>query len=184
MKKYLKDYAVLFLIAVLVIALDQWTKYLVRTNLTFGEIWSPWSWLAPYARIVYWNNTGAAFGMFQGFGGVFTLLAIGVAIAIIYYFPQVPSQDWLIRLALGLQLGGAVGNLVDRVTIGRVTDFISVGNFAVFNVADSSITVGVGLLLLGMWLKDAQEKKAGDSHAQAADVSQDALTNPEGEPRE
>jgi signal peptidase II len=58
-----------------------------------------------------------------------------------------------------MQLGGAVGNLIDRVTQGYVTDFVSVGNFAVFNVADSCITVGVGVLILGVWLQERRKKK-------------------------
>jgi signal peptidase II len=154
LKKYIKDYAFLFILAGVIIALDQFTKSLVRNGLAIGETWSPWDWLAPYARIVHWKNTGAAFGMFQGFGGVFTVLAILVAIAIVYYFPQVPRADWALRLAMCLQFGGALGNLVDRVTIGHVTDFISVGAFPVFNVADSSISVGVVILILGMWIKE------------------------------
>lgn len=159
MKKYLWDYFLLFLIAGTVIGLDQWTKALVRIKLQYTEIWSPWSWLTPYARIVHWKNTGAAFGMLQNYGDIFGVLAILVALAILYYFPQVPRQDWILRLAMGLQLGGAVGNLIDRITIGSVTDFISLGSFPVFNVADASISVGVAVLVVGMWFKDRQEKK-------------------------
>lgn len=154
LRKILRDYGFLLTLAALVIALDQWTKTLVRTRLDLEEYWSPWPWLAHYARIVHWKNTGAAFGMLQGFGDVFTVLAILVAIAIIYYFPQVPREDWVLRLAMGLQLGGALGNLVDRLTVGSVTDFISIGAFPVFNVADASISTGVAILILGMWFKD------------------------------
>lgn len=159
-KQTLRSYATLFLISGAVIALDQLTKALVRTNLGFEQIWSPWPWLMPYARIVHWNNTGAAFGMLQGFGDVFMILAIIVALAILYYFPQVPKEDWPLRIAMGLQLGGAVGNLIDRLTIGRVTDFISVGTFPVFNIADASISIGVAILIIGVWWKDREEKAA------------------------
>ena len=158
LKRYLLDYLVLGTLAGVVIGLDQWTKALVRTSLQFGEIWSPWDWLTPYARIVHWKNSGAAFGMLQGFGDVFTVLAIIVAIAILYYFPQVPRQDWLLRLAMCLQFGGALGNLIDRLVQGYVTDFISLGAFPVFNVADSSISVGVAILVLGMWVKERSAK--------------------------
>lgn len=152
--KKLQDYAFLLVFAGVVIAFDQWTKTLVRENLAIGEFWSPWDWLLPYARIVHVKNTGAAFGMLQSFGGVFTVLAILVALAILYYFPQVPRQDSALRLAMGLQFGGALGNLIDRLTIGHVTDFVSVGSFPVFNVADSSISIGVVVLILGMWWKE------------------------------
>jgi signal peptidase II len=159
LKKFLRDYATLLLFAAFIVIVDQITKYLVRTYIPEGEMWSPWVWLSPYARIVHWQNTGAAFGMFQSFGGVFTILAILVAIAILYYFPRVPREEWPLRLAMGMQLGGAVGNLIDRLTQGYVTDFVSVGNFAVFNIADASISVGVVVLIVGVWFMDQSQKK-------------------------
>jgi signal peptidase II len=172
LRKFLRSYGFLFTVAALVIALDQWTKFLVRTKLPFEEMWAPWDWLLPYARIVHWKNSGAAFGMLQQFGGVFTVLAVLVAIAILYYFPQVPRQDWTLRVAMGLQFGGALGNLIDRVTQGGyVTDFISVGSFPVFNVADASISVGVAVLILGMWLKERHERHRGTGTSQDSDVS-------------
>lgn len=164
MKKYFGDYLFLFGISGVIIALDQLTKTLVRANLQFSEFWSPWEWLEPYVRIVNWKNSGAAFGMMQGFGGIFSILSILVSLVIIYYFPQVSPKDWTLRLALSMQLGGAVGNLVDRILHdGFVTDFISVGNFPVFNIADASITVGVAILILGMWVKEQEEKKRAAS---------------------
>ena len=169
MKKYIRDYAWLFAMAGIVIGVDQWTKALVRTNLAFGSMWAPWDWLLPYARIVHWNNSGAAFGILQGRSLLFTILAFLVTAVIIYYFPRVPARDWTLRVAMGFQLGGAVGNLVDRLFMGgQVTDFISVGNFAVFNVADASITVGVAILLIGVWIKELQEKKLGQAQSQPA----------------
>lgn len=172
MKKYVWDYALLFGIAGAIIALDQWTKALVRANLPFGEIWSPWPWLTPFARIVHWNNTGAAFGMGQGFGGVFGILAVIVSIGILYYYPQVPRSDWTLRIAMGMQMGGALGNLIDRLFFGgRVTDFISVGTFAVFNVADASITIGVVILILGVLVKEMKDRKARQLAGPAPEAS-------------
>ena len=158
LKKYLRDYGFLFLVATTIVVLDQLSKLWVRTQLEYGEAWAPWDWLLPYARLIHVQNTGAAFGMLQGMNAVFTILAIVVSCVIIYYFPHVPREDWLLRLALALQLGGAVGNLVDRVTEGYVTDFVSVGRFPVFNVADASISIGVALLILAMWLKEREQK--------------------------
>jgi signal peptidase II len=161
LNRYWRDYATLAALAGVIIALDQWTKWLVRTNLPFQATWLPgWlQWLSPYARIVHWSNSGAAFGTFQNGNPVFTALAILVIIAIIYYYPRVEANDWTLRLAMGLQLGGAAGNLVDRLLMHRVTDFISVGNFPVFNVADASISIGVVVLLLGVWVKERMEKR-------------------------
>jgi len=157
----IKDYLILIGVASVVIALDQWTKWLVRTNIEFGAQWLPaaLSWLSPYARIVNWSNSGAAFGMFQNGNLVFTTLAIIVIGAIVYYYPQVETEDWTLKLAMGLQLAGAAGNLIDRLKVGKVTDFISIGVFPVFNIADSSITVGVIVLLLGVWIKERNEKR-------------------------
>jgi len=172
LKRAVKNYFFLFLLVSVIVILDQISKTAVRNNLRINEIWSPWPWLTPYARIVHLSNTGVAFGMFQGLGGIFTILAIIVSAAIIYYYPRVPAQDWTLRLALGLQLSGAVGNLIDRITQGFVTDFISIGNFAVFNVADSCITVGVGILVLGVWLQERRKKKMETAQVLEPDLSE------------
>jgi signal peptidase II len=158
LKRYIADYAFLFLVAGTVILLDQLTKSWIRANLQLGEIYRPDLWLSDFARIVHWKNTGAAFGMFQSGGMIFTVLSFVVSVVIIYYFPQTPRTDWLIRLAMGLLLGGAVGNLIDRLQQGHVTDFISVGDFPVFNVADSSISLGVVVLFLGMWKQEREAR--------------------------
>ena len=162
MNRTWRDYAILVGLAGIIIALDQWTKWLVRTNLPFQGTWLPgWlEWLSPYARIVNWSNSGAAFGTFQNGNTVFTVLAIIVIAAILYYYPRVERSDWTLRLAMALQLGGASGNLIDRLLMKRVTDFIAVGSFPVFNVADASISIGVAVLVLGVWLKERSEKKA------------------------
>jgi signal peptidase II len=159
LKKYIWDYIVLLSIALVIVFLDQWTKNLVRTLIPFGQSWSPWSWLEPYLRIVHWQNTGAAFGMFQRYGMVFTVLAFIVAIGILYYYPQVPRKEWAMRLAMAMMLGGALGNLIDRLTQGTVTDFVSVGRFAVFNVADACISVGTLILILALWNSERKQKK-------------------------
>jgi len=155
--KYLRDYLTLFGIAGTIIILDQTTKTLVRANLALGEMWSPWEWLEPYARVFHWKNTGAAFGMLQGLGDIFMILAIVVALGIVYYFPQVPRKDWPMRLAMGLEFGGAMGNLFDRLTVGWVTDWLSIWRFPVFNVADFCITMGVIVLLIGVWYQERQQ---------------------------
>ncbi len=164
MKKYLKDYFVLFLISGTIVILDYWTKNLVRTNLAYTQVFHPEWWLSQYVRIVHWQNTGAAFGLFQDMSLVFTLLAFIVAGVIIYYFPRVPREEWLIRLAMGMQMGGALGNLINRLTHeGTVTDWISVGNFPVFNIADASISVGVVILFFALWRQEKKEKALHES---------------------
>jgi signal peptidase II len=151
-----------------IIALDQWTKSLVIKNIPFLETWLPENLepLAPYARIVHWRNSGAAFGMFQNGNLVIMILAIVASIFIIYYFPQIEKKEWPIRLAMVFQLAGAVGNLIDRIRFSYVIDFISVGDFPVFNIADSSITIGVTILIIGMIYQEHKERKLIPSQTQ------------------
>ncbi len=159
-------YLSLALLAGSVIFIDQWTKAWVQHNLSLGESWTPFPSLLPFARILHWENAGASFGMFQNAGGIFTVLAVIVAGMIVFYFPRIQRGEWLLRLAMGLQLGGALGNLIDRLRFGSVTDFISVGNFAVFNVADSAITAGVVLLLLSIWFTGDEKPQTEQSPTQ------------------
>ena len=169
---FFRKYWQIAVIAILIVALDQWTKSLVRASIPLGGSWLPagWEWLSPYARIVHWYNTGAAFGMFQQGGMVFTVLAFIVIGLILYYYPQVEKADWSLRLAMSMQLGGAAGNLIDRLTIGHVTDFISIGSFAVFNIADMSITCGVAILILTVWLQERRDRRKTDEIPPVAPV--------------
>jgi signal peptidase II len=173
LKKHLSDYASLFLVAGTIVFLDQATKYLVRTNLALGEVYRPDLWITEFARIVYWQNTGAAFGMFQSLGNVFMILSMIVSLAIIYYYPQVPREDRLIRLAMAMLLGGAVGNLIDRLYQGYVTDFFSFMDFPVFNIADACISLGVVVLFIGMWLQEREKKKLEDQGASVDHSAED-----------
>ncbi len=154
-----KQYSILLIVTFLVIVLDQWTKWLVRTNLSLNTSWLPESldWLSPYARITYIQNKGASFGLFQDGKVVLSILAVLVIIAAIYYVLTVDFADGWMLAAAGLYIGGAIGNLIDRLTIGSVTDFVSVGTFYIFNVADASINVSVAMLLLVLWIHERRK---------------------------
>ncbi len=154
-----KRYSILLLIVAVVVGLDQWTKWLVRKNISLNTSWLPesLSWLSPYARITYIQNKGASFGMFQDGKVVLSILAVLVIIGAIYYVLTVDFADgWMLAVA-GLYIGGAIGNLIDRLTIGSVTDFVSVGTFYIFNVADASINVSVAMLLLILWIHERRK---------------------------
>jgi len=166
LKKHLADYAVLFLIAATVILMDQLTKSVVRHNLMLGEILLPEWWFSQYARLVHLNNTGATNGMFQNMSQVLTIFPLVVSAVILYYFPRISREDWLIRLAMGLYLGGALGNLIDRLQQGYVTDFISLGSFPVFNIADACVSMGVVALLAGVWLHNRAKKITIQVHSE------------------
>lgn len=162
MTKKVINQSVVFWVAGLIILVDQYTKYLVRTHLPIGEPWMPIEGLAPYFRLLHIENNGAAFGMFQSGGMLFTIVAIVVSVVIVYYAARLNHGQWLLRIVLGLQLGGAIGNLIDRLVNGPVTDFFNVFGFLntpIFNVADLSITTGVILLVLLMW-RESREAKA------------------------
>jgi signal peptidase II len=183
-KQYLKSYLLLGGIAGFIILVDQITKLLVRQYLPLEIMWMPdgLQWLQPYARFYFTQNTGASFGMLKGFGSIFSILALVVSAGIIYYFPRVPASDWTLRIALSMQLAGALGNVIDRLLFGYVTDFISVGTFAIFNVADSSITVGVAVLLLGVWLQE--RKKPNQAPAEPPALPAEPLETPPDEAKE
>ena len=132
-------------LAVLVFLADQFTKYLVREFLLLHES-LPREGLV---RITHTFNTGSIFGLFQGQNTPLILVSfVGVAVLLLLYRSQ-RYPTGLLRLSLGLQLGGAFGNLVDRVRLGHVTDWVDIGPWPVFNVADASIVTG--LVVLG-WL--------------------------------
>jgi signal peptidase II len=141
-------------IAVLVLVIDQVTKYLVASNLPLGGTWSPLSGPLPLFQIVHAYNTGAAFGLFQNMNPVFIVVAIIVSAAISVYARQLRSDQLLLGTALGLMLGGALGNVIDRVRIGHVLDFFDIGIGTLrnaSNVADWCIVLGVSLLAIVMW---------------------------------
>jgi signal peptidase II len=174
LKNHIIDYLFLLLSGAAIIGLDQWTKALVRAKIPLGTDWLPngLTWLLPYARIRHWYNSGAAFGIFQNGNLVFTILAIIVILLIIFYFPRTQRNDWWLRIAMILQFSGATGNLIDRLFFAHVTDFLSVGRFAIFNVADASISTGVAVLILGVWLKERAEKKHAPVDSTVKDEAQ------------
>ncbi len=158
----------LFLIAVagLAIVVDQATKAYVVAHLARGESWMPVDAIEPYFRITHVRNSGAAFGIFPGGGQVFLIIAAVISLAILYFYRQLPSGVWLVRTALGLQLGGALGNVIDRLRLDfAVIDFFHVPGFPVFNVADSCISVGVALLALAM-LREEWRGRRGASRTE------------------
>lgn len=152
-----------FLLAVAIICADQLTKWLVRSHLSYGETWPANS--DAFFRIIRVANSGAAFGILQGqtpFLIVMSTLGLG---AILLYYIYPPMDHGLVRIALGMQLGGAMGNLIDRVRFGEVTDFIDVGRFPTFNVADSSISVSIVAVLIFFMLQEAEVAGARERDA-------------------
>lgn len=136
-----------------VIVLDQWTKWLITSN--FVEYQS--LTLLPVFDLVRLHNEGAAFSFLSDASGwqrwMFSALGIGVSAGLVVWLKRLPSRgQHLLAAALAFIIGGALGNVIDRILLGHVIDFIHVHYrqwyFPAFNVADSSITVGAGLLIL------------------------------------
>jgi len=153
----------LFGISLLVIALDQYTKHLVREHLPLNVSWNPIPWLDPIVTLTHTRNTGAAFGLFPGMGFFFVIVALVVVVVIIVYYRRLAAGSWMLRIALGLQLGGAVGNnLIDRLCRGYVTDFIDVRVWPVFNLADSAVVIGTILLAIYALFLDPGRKDASE----------------------
>ncbi len=145
-------------LAACVIGLDQLTKWAIRANLDRGDSIPEDGIL----RIVHFTNSGAAFGMFQGAGPLLAITSIVGMVAIAVYLFNPGFAHPAVRAGLALMLGGAVGNLIDRVRMGEVTDFIKVPNWPAFNVADSAITVGVVFLIAAMVWTNEGTKKSDD----------------------
>ena len=129
-----------------IVGLDQLTKWIIRSSMDRGDVW-PGDWLV---HIVHVTNNGAAFGMLQDSGPLLLITGLLGAAGISVYFLNLGAGEPLLRIGLALMLGGALGNLVDRVVNGRVVDFIKFPNFPAFNVADSAITIGVVVLVWAM----------------------------------
>lgn len=148
-----------FILAGLIFALDQFTKRLVVANIAPGDSWQPFPAIGRFLRIIHTGNTGVAFGMFQGNSNLFTVIAVIAVAGIAFYIIRESTLDRLTAISLGLMLGGAAGNLLDRLTYGHVIDFIDVRYsdslvWPTFNVADSSLVLGVGVLLVALWLEE------------------------------
>ena len=142
------------LVAVVVLALDQITKHTIASGIAAGEVKK----FLPGVTLVHVRNTGVAFSVFSGGGTlvlVFTLVALALLVG---YFAMHPDRPWL-WIPTGMLVGGAIGNLIDRIADGAVTDFIKLPHWPAFNVADMSITFGVLALL---WVLEGPRQRRAD----------------------
>jgi signal peptidase II len=123
----------------------------VVQNIPLQESWSLFPSLAKIFQFTFITNTGAAFGVFPQLGGLFMVVAVVVIAAIIIFHHHLPTHNIWVRISLGLQLGGAMGNVLDRMLHGYVVDFIDVGFWPIFNIADLAIVLGVSILAYHLW---------------------------------
>lgn len=154
--------------ALLMLAADQVSKGWVVARLEMGQSVDLASWLAPVFHLTYVTNTGVVFGLLPGMGDLFIIVAAVVVGVLLLYHRHIPPGQVPIRIALGLQLGGALGNLTDRLVRGSVVDFIDLNfwpleRWPVFNLADASIVTGVGLLVLAMLGEQREASQAKET---------------------
>ena len=149
-------------IAIIIVFLDQLTKWLVVKNMEIGEriaIWDPW------IGILSHRNRGAAWGMLEGKMWIFTIVTIAVIVGIIYFFQTEAKGKPLYQWSLMILLGGAIGNFIDRLFRGEVVDFadtfipIIKYHFPIFNVADMALTVAVVMLFIAVFVEERALKK-------------------------
>lgn len=159
MKQSVKRLLFLLPIVAVVVFLDQWTKSLVKNAIPVGTSIVPNTFLGNFFQILHWKNTGAAFGIFQDANLILMILGILIIVVLTWYYFSTKDNNLLIRIGLSLAIGGAVGNLIDRIAQGYVTDFLSFGRFPIFNVGDSGVTVGVGLMVLALLLENEHRKQ-------------------------
>ena len=133
----------LWVLAAVILVLDQSTKSVIEGWLDWGQSWPEEGFL----RFTHARNTGTAFSLFQGHSNILSFVAIIAVGVLLWVYATTGAKSFILRLALGLQLGGALGNLMDRLQLGYVTDFLDVGPWPIFNVADSAISVGMVLMV-------------------------------------
>ena len=156
-----------FTVALVIVLLDRWTKHLIETRV---QAWDTIRVIPGLFQIIHTRNTGIAFGMFSETGGnnllvAFSLAVLGIVSWMLWTASRHAGKEhWTMRAALGLVLGGAIGNLYDRIIFGSVTDFLDFfighSHFPIFNLADSAITCGAALLLLNLWFVRQPEEKS------------------------
>ncbi len=134
-----------FFVAAIVFTLDRFTKIAALNMLELGQSIKV---IPGILRITLVLNDGAAFGLFKGRSVFFVFISLAVIIAIVAYLVKSRRLDRSISIGLGLILGGALGNLADRIAFGKVVDFIDFGIWPVFNIADSCITIGAAMIIL------------------------------------
>jgi signal peptidase II len=153
--------------------LDQLTKWLVIENLAVGESWPA----EGFFRLTHVWNTGTAFSLFQGQGDILTWVSLGAVCVLTWIYRSIDNPHWVLRIAFGMQFGGAIGNIIDRIRIGHVTDFLDVGPWPIFNIADSSIVIGIGLMIFYFWFLEDSGKTKEDSSPDSAGLSEQATAN-------
>jgi len=153
-------------VAALAILLDQGSKLWIIRTLGPETMTNFINLMGDSVRFAYSHNTGVAFSLFQGHPELLLGVALLIVAAAIYvYITQMPNERPYIQLIMGLIMGGAFGNIIDRIRLGYVVDFIQVGWWPIFNLADSSIFIGAALLIMHFLRDELDQRRRGDQQA-------------------
>jgi signal peptidase II len=149
-----------YVLTLLVILLDQWTKWLIVASMEIGESVKV---IDDFFYVTSHRNRGAAWGMLEGQFWLFYIITAVVVVAIVYFMQTEAKGKPLMKTALAILLGGAIGNFIDRLFRGEVVDFVQTFifgyHFPIFNIADAALTIGVLLLFGAMFIEDRKGKK-------------------------
>ncbi len=145
-----KKNIIIFSTALIVVLIDQLTKFLIRQNFELNQSIAV---IKNFLHLTYVTNTGSAFGLFKGFNLFFIFFYIVAILIILYLFKDIKENEKSIQAFAGLLLGGTTGNLIDRFFFGAVIDFVDLRIWPVFNLADSAITISVIALIILLWKK-------------------------------
>ena len=173
----------LFAVIALVLGADQFSKAVVVDKVQVYQSIQPIPALAPLFQITRIENSGSAFGFLPQAGDLFLIIAVVVTIAMVYFYPRIDDGNWLLRTAIGLVVGGALGNAFDRIHYGVVVDFIhyqipALGLSNVSNLADHAIVFGVIIVFLDSWRADRQADKAAKEAPAESQESEPAPLDP------
>ncbi len=172
-----RDRRVFYKLALLIILLDQVSKWLIEAKMPLNSQWAVIPSLFPYFQFTHVANFGTAFGLFPDASVLFALIAAAVALGIAVFNYEMATRSRSLRLALGLIMGGALGNLIDRLRLGYVTDFIDLdlspilktrlADWAIFNVADMCVVGGAIFLAFLLITSPAPEIEKGENSAES-----------------
>ena len=143
-------YITIFSIALIIILIDQITKFLIKTNFQLNQ---SLPLIKNIFQLTYIHNFGAGFGILQQQKWILVFISLIVIGIIFYYFDRIKEKEILLQVLVGFTLGGTIGNLIDRIVYGFVIDFLDFRIWPIFNIADSFVTVGVIGLVIYLWKK-------------------------------
>lgn len=146
----------ILLLAIVVVIVDQLSKFYIETHMHLGMSIPV---IENVFHLTYILNPGAAFGMLEHRTSFFIIVALLLVAAVIYFYPRIPPGHRMLRAGIGLQVGGAIGNVIDRIKTGYVVDFFDFRIWPVFNIADIAIVCGVGLIILSILRSQPKEEQ-------------------------